>query len=115
MPLTHLRYPQPQRRHMTIAAGFCSSEGILICADTLQSGMELNAYRSKITVAEYECGKVVFASDGCVEYAHAAIDKCKESLAQAGNSLRCEQIKDVIAKTLDSQYRKHVYRNPDRG
>jgi hypothetical protein len=102
---------------MTIAAGFLASDGIVVCADTLYSGDALNSQGSKIMSFDCEFGSAVFTfSASWIDFAQSAIQKCWKAVASTvtGSRLTHYDMSEIIRRTLDAEYRKQVFRNPDR-
>ena len=99
---------------MTIAAGFVGKDGVLICSDSEHSAGGLLTHESKLTPAEFEWGKVVFASAGNAELAVAAIEKCICELESRGSRIKSRlDVVNIIESTVNAEYRKHVCPEPN--
>jgi 20S proteasome alpha/beta subunit len=102
---------------MTIAAGFCASDGILICADTLYSGGSgIKLYDPKVFSVQAPAGKAIFTFSGNANFAIAAIQKCQASLLSASPKKVAtrENIASLVESVISGEYRKHIFRRPDR-
>ena len=65
---------------MTIAAGFVTRDGVLLCADTQFTG-GAKVYRHKIRAFTLNDGTIlVFALAGHLDYAVMAIEECLEAI-----------------------------------
>lgn len=100
---------------MTIAAGFVVRDGILICSDSEHSSGGILTHEPKLVLAEFSSGKVIFASAGNADLAVGAIQKCVRALqsARGGRIKSDKDIADIIEKTVEREYRKHVSAEPD--
>lgn len=65
---------------LTIAAGFCFQEGILLCADTEQTVGHLKTSDSKIISEEFSDCSVAFAIAGDVAHATSAVQQILSDL-----------------------------------
>jgi 20S proteasome alpha/beta subunit len=74
----------PERKPVTIAAGFRCSEGIVLCADTEETIGDIKQWTGKITTTWYQGAKYVvcFAGAGFTDYIHTAIEKAREGLGE---------------------------------
>ena len=94
---------------MTIAAGFCYRGGVLLCADTEQTGWAMKLYAAKIFNFDYPGGKIGFAYAGNTGLAISAIQKCQRRLMTTdGNDVFTE-----VERVVDREYRKNVLSHPD--
>jgi hypothetical protein len=106
----------PKEKRMTIAAGFCGTDGILLGADTLHTGTGVNLHNAKLFTAEAECGKMVMSFAGHPEFAEATIQKCAHALQSATPQLAKGHagIAAIVSRVVESEYRRVVYKRPDR-
>jgi hypothetical protein len=65
---------------VTIAAGFVTRDGILLCSDSQYSGWE-KIYDAKLFSRAWGSGTVSFAFSGSVDHARSIIEDCWEKLA----------------------------------
>ncbi len=100
---------------MTIAAGFVVRDGILICSDSEHSAGGILTHEPKLVSGEFSSGKAIFAFAGNAELAVAAIQKCVHALQSApGDRIKSDKdIADIIEKTVEAEYRKHVSVEPN--
>ena len=101
---------------MTIVAGFCVREGVLICADTLHTGTGHNVYDPKIILSPHmKIGRAVFSYSGHSFLAKGTVQRCIESLcASSSAAVRTPaQAAAIVQQTIDRQYRSHVCAQPD--
>lgn len=99
---------------MTIAAGFRVAGGVLICADTLQSGTGAKLYGNKVFSVDTAYSKAVFTYTGNTYFAVAAIQKCQAEILSAKSTSSRDDIAAIVGGVLNSEYRRHVFRRPDR-
>ena len=100
---------------MTIAAGFRTRDGIVICADRLVSGRMTKVHENKIRTGDYGFGSVVFAISGHSEFGLATINKCERMLRKFDPEVEPghADIADVIEDVLEQEYRRHVFSQAD--
>jgi hypothetical protein len=115
----HVRYPWDKSygNGMTIAAGFCVRDGVLICADTLHTGTGMSLHAAKLFSSDLPgSGKIIFASAGNADFAQATIQKCITNLngLRPGGTIGHGEIIAAIEGILDSEYRRLVFQRPDR-
>jgi 20S proteasome alpha/beta subunit len=103
---------------MTIVAGFCFSQGVLLCADTQNtySGlMKLNA--SKIVrhdLTSMGGGQIIFALTGSVAYSHMAIEHCLRRLTQLKPPERTGPgMRVALEDALEAFHQAHMYQHPE--
>jgi 20S proteasome alpha/beta subunit len=98
-----------KEKRMTIAAGFICSEGVLLCADTEQTGWAMKLHDSKVDHFEHPGGKIAYAYAGNVPFACSAIQKLRRHLQRRTfNDTMAE-----VEKVLDREYRRNVLSHPD--
>ncbi|MGA3024060.1 MAG: hypothetical protein ABSF98_04755 [Bryobacteraceae bacterium] len=97
---------------MTIAAGFLSRDGALLCADTLLTGADFSSHQSKIGGYRFRDGAVMFALAGHVDMAEAAIQQCEEDLfSYSGKPRSRRRLAEQIRRVLASEYKTHIAEN----
>jgi 20S proteasome alpha/beta subunit len=108
---------------VTIAAGFCYSDGVLICADSEMTDQIQKFQSSKLALYSIGGGEskftplqLVFALAGDVEYARMAITKCEEAVAdeylKSPEWMTDKKIRDVIAGTLLKFHEEFIFCHP---
>ncbi len=99
---------------MTIIAGFRFNEGILVCADTKNSGGPTNIYQTKLHKKKYpSTANSVFAIAGRTKFARVAIEQCENALARLPNPT-LQEMESTITDELIAFHQKHIYKHPDR-
>src|SRR5438105_14228253 len=97
---------------MTIAAGFCYDDGLLLCADSMHTS-DLKLHRPKIFMTRYEDGLIAFALAGHEGYAKMAIQDCTDAILACEASQRSvKTIKRIVRNTLRSTYVDHIDMRP---
>ena len=94
---------------MTIAAGFCCREGVLLCADTEQTAWAMKLHGKKVDHFEFPGGKVGYAYAGNTRFAFSAIQKLERRLKAS----KTKDVLAVIENLLDQEYRRNVLKHPD--
>jgi hypothetical protein len=94
---------------MTIAAGFVCRGGVLLCADTEETGWAMKIQAPKLHHFECPGGKLAFAYAGNTAFAISAIQKCRSHLAE----VPAEKVLKELETVLEKEYRRHVLRHPD--
>ncbi|HTU47050.1 MAG TPA: hypothetical protein VMF91_18455 [Bryobacteraceae bacterium] len=76
----------------------------------------MNLHESKLFPVKAGCGKAIFSAAGDAEFAQATIYKCAEAIRSADPSSIGGQadLARVISHALDLEYRRLVFRRPDR-
>jgi hypothetical protein len=72
---------------MTITAGFCGQNGILLCADSQYSGWE-KVYKDKLFSFDFAGAMVAFALSGSDSYGRSIIEDCYEAVETMPESER---------------------------
>jgi len=102
---------------VTIAAGFCVKDGILICADTEHGAAGVSIiHESKIILTpDMKTGKAMFSYSGNTQLARAAIQNCIDRIyyAKKQSIVSPAQMANVIGDCVNESYRTHVSQAPD--
>jgi len=111
-PLRH-----PGRKTVTIAAAMRCQGGVILCADSLVSGTDLNLSQSKIVTINLPALKanVAIAFAGTISYCMSAISAIGLRLQRIPASkgpLTDELFKTEIEAILAKFYNKHMYPDP---
>ena len=93
---------------MTIAAGLLHRDGVLLCADTEQTGWAMKLHAAKLGHFAHPAGKVAWAYAGNVNFAVSAIQKCRRRLEAAAPTDTLGELEAV----LDEEYRRNVLSHP---
>lgn len=97
---------------MTIAAGFCYDNGILLCADSQYTG-SAKINQTKIFPIEYEGGRAVFALAGNEAYAKQAIQESEHAVRRKGRRWQNPSgVKKIIGDVVRSVYLDHIDLRP---
>lgn len=103
------------RRAMTIAAGFCFGDGILLCADT-QHTSSSKTHESKILQVRHSGAALVLVLAGRTRFAQRGYEKIKEQVQLlSAQNLGKRTIQDAIERALRQVFNDHVYSHPDWG
>ncbi len=105
-PLKHKVYA----RSMTIAAGFTCNNGVLLCADTEETGWAMTIHASKLGDFRCPVGKIAFAYAGHTIFARSAIQHCERELQDLTNP---SDLVPTLEGILDREYRRTVLSHPD--
>ncbi len=102
---------------MTIVAGFRVQDGVLLCADTMYSGL-MKIHQQKIfpvTFADAEPKEhFAFALSGSEAYGKMAIDECTEALHDLGSKGRTlRNVKSTLRKTIKHINDSYIYSRPE--
>ncbi len=96
----------PERKAVTIVAGFNCTDGIVICADTEHNAGVSKFERRKIVHFDDEECSVRFGYAGNTDYTDMAIDKMRRSLAGKGKTV--QGIKDAFEEISLDVYNRHI-------
>ncbi len=96
---------------MTIAAGFVHRDGVLLCADTQHETTTMKSHATKLHQCEYWDGNIVFAYAGHSPFALSAIQLCMRRIKETHKG---EDPVSIIEQILDREYRRVIYKHPDR-
>ena len=99
---------------MTIAAGFLTTEGILLCADTQYSG-GMKVDRTKIFPSRYgNDATVAFALAGSEAYGKMAIQDCQRAISRIRPDVfTLESIYESIRATITQIHERYVDTRPE--
>jgi 20S proteasome alpha/beta subunit len=103
---------------MTIAAGFVSQGGILLCSDTLISGGDVNMAQKKIWALNLPkmSANVAFAFAGTVHHCRTVISKAYHALnaldPQTDGPLTDLMVMGVLENVLTTYHIQHLYKHP---
>ena len=96
---------------MTIAAGFVHRDGVLLCADTQHETLTMKSHATKLHQLDYWDGHIAFAYAGNSAFALSTIERCTKRIEALHNG---EDPVTAAEKILDAEYRRVVYKHPDR-
>lgn len=103
------------RRAMTIAAGFCFKDGILLCADT-QHTSSSKTNESKILQIQHCGATLILVLTGRTRFAHRGYEKIKEQVQLlSAQNLGKRTVQDAIERALRQVFNDHIYSHPDWG
>jgi hypothetical protein len=116
-PIPRLR---PRRSAVTIAAAMRCQGGVILCADSLASGMEINLSQSKIVIVNLPelRANLAIAFSGGISHCMSAISSIGLTLRKIPASkgpLTEELLKFVVEDVLARFYKKHMYPDPHFG
>ena len=98
---------------MTIAAGFCTRDGIVLCADTMMTSA-MRTYESKIFPYSIDGESYAFALAGHELYGKMAIDECREAVASVAVEKRTVRtVRKAIAKAIKEIFENHIDLRPE--
>jgi 20S proteasome alpha/beta subunit len=105
---------------MTIAAGFQCQGGLLICADTLVSGGDVNIAEKKIYAFNIPNmnANAVFSFAGTVPHCRSAINKiyhALNALPQSESPLTDLMVNGIIEDVITQYYQQHLFKHPRFG
>ena len=95
---------------MTIAAGFLSEDGVILCAETQHSSWAMKLDGSKIANFQCPSGVVAFAYAGNSRFAVSVVQKCKRKL----EALPPVDLRVEIERILAEEYEQKVWRHPSQ-
>ena len=106
----------PERRPMTIIAGFACRDGFLFAADTKHSipgWMQMEA--GKLFTNEYPCGgRTLFAISGHVHYAKMMVQHCERQLSElSSEQFTLDSCRSTIERVICEDYANHIYPHPE--
>src|SRR5271167_4141436 len=121
--LPRFREPYKRRWHerptsMTIAAGFVSQGGVLMCSDTLISGADVNMAQKKIWAFNLPSmdANAAIAFAGSVPHCTTVIGKVYHALAnldpEDDGPLTDLMVAGVLEDVLTTYHGRHLYKHP---
>lgn len=97
---------------MTIAAGFCFKDGILLCADTEQTVGQLKINDSKIISENFPDCSIAFAIAGDVAQATSAVQQILADLRECTDSRTVSFIECTIRSRIEDIYQRLLLQHP---
>lgn len=107
------RRPSPEDT-VTIALGFVHRTGLLLCADTQQTG-ELKLQASKLMPHVYDDGsKTVFVTVGSARYARMGFQQIEEILDETPKAERTlSKMRQVVTYGIRTLHQEHLFKHPN--
>lgn len=96
---------------MTIAAGFCHRDGVILCADTQHEAGYTKSYEPKLVEFQTPSGaNCAFAYAGNTNFALSTIYKAIRKMQKAHAQ---DEALDILEGVLDAEYKRVVLSNPN--
>jgi len=94
---------------MSIAAGLQCVDGVVVCADTLHTGLGHTVFETKLDYEVSRIGSASFAYAGHPGFAKATILSCKNALHRTAANA---DIVDVLSRTVNREYHRLILSTP---
>jgi hypothetical protein len=90
---------------MTIAAGFCCHDGVVLCTDSEHTAGQSKSYKPKIFRIDAENATAFLAGAGNDLYVKSAADKIAAKIQ--GKSVSLDQVKVAVEEVVSGLYQNH--------
>jgi hypothetical protein len=107
-PVKHRRYYLHKEKTVTIAAGFVSADGVLLCADSRVESDSSKEFGLKILPIKGDWGDGLIAYAGDVDHAVSAIQKFDRKLKQT----KSENILEELEESLEKEWKRKIFKHP---